>query len=69
MTLDPQIPAFEDLDKQDIYDKCYRALENIDTLNFAIEFDSEHAQAALNLDVVLLQKLLDVRVRLPSAGM
>ncbi|KAL9130596.1 MAG: hypothetical protein Q9217_001256 [Psora testacea] len=61
MALDSVLPGFDNLDDENVYNRCYQAIQSIDTLNFAIEFDSANAYAALNLNARSLQELLDTK--------
>ena len=64
MALDPILPQFQNLDDKQVYKRCYQSLQSLATLNFAIEFDSTNAYAALDLNGYSIKKLLDTPVRL-----
>ena len=55
------LDGYGDLDEAPVYTAFESAFQKIDTLNFAIEFDTDRAYAALNLDSSSLKRLLDTK--------
>ena len=58
-------PGFSDFDNKNVYTFCEDAVVDVGTRNFAIQFDSTNAWAAINLDNDAIRKLLLEEVRLP----
>lgn len=55
--------GFENFDDPSIYAKYESAVRSADTLNFVVDFDSEAAFAALNVDVGFMKRVLNTQVR------
>ena len=53
------LDGFDDFDDQKVYSACEKALQKLDTLNFAIEFDGDNAYSALNLGASSLKNFLN----------
>ena len=58
MPLSP-LPGFQSLDEQGTYKTCIEKLEQINTSNFAIEFDNANAYVRLDLDRPEMEQMLD----------
>ena len=56
------LPNFGDFDIEPMYRLCEEAILHADTRNFVIEFDSEKAYAALNLDGDAVTRFLQTQV-------
>jgi len=54
--------GFEKFDDPSIYAKYETAVRSADTLNFLVDFDSEAAFAALNVDVGFMKRVLNTQV-------
>ena len=55
------LPGFEDLDKADVYKKSEDYIAKEDALNFAVEYDSDQALVALELDATAVKGLLQAK--------
>lgn len=54
--------SFEDLDQQPVYDRFKAAFSEADTLNLVVNFDSEAAFAALNIELSGIEGVLEAEV-------
>ena len=54
--------GFENFDDPSIYAKYEKAVLHADTLNFVVDFESETASSALNVDLQFMKKVLSTQV-------